>query len=100
MLDKMLQYLEVGRTDSDKLDSEGMVFRPADGRQFDLNGTRLGRQQHGELQVIPFGDGHVTCDRSATQGEIVDAAFPAYRVTGERHVSADRKSLEFPLLHI
>jgi len=100
MLDEVLQNLESSRADSDELDAKAVVFRPANGRQFDLNGTRLGRQQHGELQVIPFGDGHVTCDRSATQGEIVDAAFPTHQIAGERHASTNKKSFKFPLIHI
>lgn len=100
MLDDVLQDLESSRANSDELNAKAVVFRPANGRQFDLNGTRLGRQQHGELQVIPLGNGHVTCDRSATQREIVDAAFPMHRIAGERHASTSRKSSEFPLLHI
>jgi len=102
MLDEMLQYLERARVDTDELHSEAVVFDPSDRGQFDFNGTgtRFSGQQHGELQVVPLGDRHVARNRSTTQRQIVDTAFSAHRVAGERNVSADRKSLKFPLLHI
>jgi len=100
MLDDMLQYLERDRVDTDELHSEAVVFGPSDRGQFDFNGMRFSGQQHGELQVVPLGDRHVARNRSTTQRQIVDTAFSAHRVAGERNVSADRKSLKFPLLHI
>jgi hypothetical protein len=71
MLDDVLQDLESSRANSDELNAKAVVFRPANGRQFDLNGTRLGRQQHGELQVIPL----------ATDTSLAIAAPPSERLS-------------------
>jgi hypothetical protein len=98
--DIALQYLESGRADADELDAKAVILDPANGCQFDLDGSGLIKQRHGQLQIIPSGDSRIAGDRGAAQREVLDPPISADRVADERHDSIDGKSLELAVLHI
>lgn len=98
--DIALQCLERGRADADKLDTETVILDPAYRCQFDLDGSRLIRQRHGQLEIIPSGNSGIAGDRGAAQREVADPSISADRVAGERHDPIDGKSLELAFFHI